>query len=628
MAATSELRPTTELKINLDKLKSRVREYIDKHQYESALFWAEKAVTLSNGKTSDLFWYAQTMYLTGQYHRAAHLIKSHELDKKYLCARYLASKCHFEVREWPESLAMLDQTQPDMFHKLALDEDMHQGLPEENIESSINLLRGKIYESMENRNLAVECFTEALRTDIYCYEAFDSLVNHHMMTAEEEKVLLSSLSLGTPCEGDEEKLVHFLYEDRLKKYNEPSDLTVPEGLEVFSHSVSILVSRAERFYYNCHFQKCYNLTIQILETDAYNSQCLPLHIAVLTELKKANLLFYLAHKLVDLYPNKAVAWFAVGCYYLLVGKNDPARRYFSKATSLDRIFGPAWLAFGHSFAAENEHDQAMAAYFTAAQLMKGCHLPVLYIGLEYGLTSNLKLADRFFSQALTIAPSDPFVLHEIGVVAFHNRDYEEAKKQFQRALAAVQEVSDDVVADAWEPLLNNLGHVHRKLRQYDTALEFHGEALLLCPYSPTTLTAIGYVYTLTERYTKAVEYFHKALGMRKDDTFSTTMLGYALEKLAEEANDDGMFPGDLPIYKCDKKLKPPSHPASSNGGLVLSTATAESTPLAGWVLPPASGATDYSPSVGDDSVVTMRDMSAVTMGDSSAMAIDTDLDDS
>jgi len=37
------------------------------------------------------------------------------------------------VREWPESLAMLDQTQPDMFHKLALDEDMHQGLPEENV---------------------------------------------------------------------------------------------------------------------------------------------------------------------------------------------------------------------------------------------------------------------------------------------------------------------------------------------------------------------------------------------------------------------------------------------------------------------------------------------------------------
>ena len=45
--------------------------------------------------------------------------------------------------------------------------------------------------------------------------------------------------------------------------------------------------------------------------------------------------------------------------------------YFSKATTLDKSYGPAWLAFGHSFAAGKEHDQAMAAYFTAAKLMKG-----------------------------------------------------------------------------------------------------------------------------------------------------------------------------------------------------------------------------------------------------------------
>ena len=38
-------------------------------------------------------------------------------------------------------------------------------------------------------------------------------------------------------------------------------------------------------------------------------------------------------------------------------------RYLQKATQLDRLLGPAWLAYGHSFAVENEHDQAMAAYF-------------------------------------------------------------------------------------------------------------------------------------------------------------------------------------------------------------------------------------------------------------------------
>lgn len=45
---------------------------------------------------------------------------------------------------------------------------------------------------------------------------------------------------------------------------------------------------------------------------------------------------------------------------------------FSKATTLEKTYGPAWIAYGHSFAVESEHDQAMAAYFTAAQLMKGC----------------------------------------------------------------------------------------------------------------------------------------------------------------------------------------------------------------------------------------------------------------
>ena len=66
-----------------------------------------------------------------------------------------------------------------------------------------------------------------------------------------------------------------------------------------------------------------------------------------------------------------VSWFAVGCYYLMQNQNETARQFLSKATNLDRAFGPAWLAFGHSFAAEKEHDQAMAAYFTAFNIMKG-----------------------------------------------------------------------------------------------------------------------------------------------------------------------------------------------------------------------------------------------------------------
>lgn len=31
-------------------------------------------------------------------------------------------------------------------------------------------------------------------------------------------------------------------------------------------------------------------------------------------------LFYLAHRLVDLHPEMAISWFAVGCYYYIIGQ--------------------------------------------------------------------------------------------------------------------------------------------------------------------------------------------------------------------------------------------------------------------------------------------------------------------
>ena len=46
------------------------------------------------------------------------------------------------------------------------------------------------------------------------------------------------------------------------QYNKPSELAVPEGLEVLSDSTETLVSRAYRYYYSCNFQRCHDLTTQ------------------------------------------------------------------------------------------------------------------------------------------------------------------------------------------------------------------------------------------------------------------------------------------------------------------------------------------------------------------------------
>jgi anaphase-promoting complex subunit 6 len=45
--------------------------------------------------------------------------------------------------------------------------------------------------------------------------------------------------------------------------------------------------------------------------------------------------------------------------------------HYSKATSLDGTFAPAWIGFGNAYAAQEEGDQAMSAYRTAARLFPG-----------------------------------------------------------------------------------------------------------------------------------------------------------------------------------------------------------------------------------------------------------------
>uniref|UniRef100_A0A1B0CC40 Uncharacterized protein n=2 Tax=Lutzomyia longipalpis TaxID=7200 RepID=A0A1B0CC40_LUTLO len=315
-------------------------------------------------------------------------------------------------------------------------------------------------------------------------------------------------------------------------------LSLKDCLFQLTQSIDLLVAKAEKCFYNCNYNHCLKILNEIFKRDPYHTQSLSIQIGCLYEQKETNKLFYVAHKLVDLYPEQAISWYAVGSYYDLIGKSDSARRYLSKSTTLDRFYSPAWLAYGHSFAKENEHDQAMAAYFKATQLMRGCHLPLLYIGVECGLTKNLELAENFFEQALSIAPMDVSVLHELAVIKYEYEFYKNAEEVFRVTMDVVKRVAEwnnEVFSTRWEPLLNNLGHCCRKNKKYTEALEFHRQALVLRPQNAATYTAIGLVQAIMGNLIEAVEAFHKSLALRRNEIFTTTILKYVIEELMEES---------------------------------------------------------------------------------------------
>lgn len=547
--------------MGFENYRKMVQWYIEKHQYTTALFWAEKLASLSKENSEDIYTMAHCLYLTKQYHRAAHCIESRNLHKTSLTFKILAASSKLAAKEYKEAIEIAEAPVPDA--SLA-DGGAGDAFEQHRLEASLQLLKGKAYEAIDNRLLAAECYKKALGLDIHCYEAFEALVKHQMLSQEEEESVLNllTMAIGSSCEDSE--FVRLLYSTKVKKYDKPDPSELPNGLSELSENLDVATALAEKCYYNCDYKRCYDITTSILRRDPYVMECLPVHISCLMELGKSNDLFYKAHKLVDMYPENAISWFAVGCYYYLIGKADSARRYLSKATVLDQVFGPAWLMYGHSFAVESEHDQAMAAYFKALQLMKGCHLPFLYIGLEYGLTNNTKLAERFFNQALAIAPSDPFVLHEMGVAAFQNQEYSSAKRHFENALNLLQASDHNELPEKWEPLLNNLGHTCRKLRKYSKALEYHQQALVLSPKNASTLSAIGFVHCLMRNWSDAIDYFHKALGLQRDDAFSTTMLSQAIEQQITVLPACRGVPEELPEYVYTS----PESPSPRSSGLL------------------------------------------------------------
>lgn len=321
----------------------------------------------------------------------------------------------------------------------------------------------------------------------------------------------------------------------------PQFMQLTKVLNQLEKSVDVMVSKAEKCFYNCEYKRASKIIECILERDPYHKKTLFVKIGCLMEMNDSNALFYMAHKLVDLYPEEAISWYAVGCYYDLINKTEQARRYLTKAASLDRLFGPAWLAYGHSLAKEKEHDQAMAAYFKATQLMQGCHLPLLYIGVECGLTKNFEMAEKFFGQALKLAPMDVFVLHEMGVIKFESESYQEAEEIFKLTLSMINDMcmtNNEPMNERWEPLYNNLGHCCRKNKKYQESLNYHNRALSLKPLSSQTYTSIGFVQALMGDLERAVESFHKSLALKRDDVITSTILKTVLEDFVNEMVED------------------------------------------------------------------------------------------
>ena len=388
-------------------------------------------------------------------------------------------------------------------------------------------LRGLCYAKRNAFDRARDCYKDAVRIDVQCFEAFEQLMKNSLMSPAEELSFLEDLDFDSIRIDDQTiaaeaaDFTKLLYTTRLSKYASPTILSnATETLSThynLAANPDLLLTRAEILYTQCRFHEALAITAGILNSKSDSStgsdnnsngtvaslghspNLYPLHLALLYETGAHNTLFHLSHTLSTHAPHESYTYLSIGTYYLSTARISEARRFFSKASLMDPHSAPAWIGFAHTFAAEGEHDQAIAAYSTAARLFQGSHLPQLFLGMQHLALNNMQLAWEYCVAAFEMSSGtikatgqsddlgtrifnatrdsggDPLVLNEIGVILYHQSNLPAAAKLFKKSLELAADLGCNMTA--WVATRANLAHTLRRLNRLEEALSEFDECL-------------------------------------------------------------------------------------------------------------------------------------------------------
>ncbi|EIN10021.1 TPR-like protein [Punctularia strigosozonata HHB-11173 SS5] len=450
------------------------------------------------------------------------------VDMSVAC-RYLAAQCQVRQGKWAEATEMLGEANP--FRDL---DDNTIQLPNTDggikIEASMCHLRGILMMKLGRGETAKNCFMEALALDVKCYDSFDQLVSGEMMTPEEEWNFVEGLAFNqqTPEDAD---FVRLIYTSRLRKYKHTEEHTLVRRRLVEEYGLAdnpdLLYAFADALYAQFRWADCFAITSRILGLVSVHVPTMPLHLACMHHLGHLHSrLFVLAHELVDKEPESAISWYAVGVWYMSQKKWSEARKYFSKTSLMDPRFGPAWIAFAHTFSYEGEHDHCVTAYSTCVRMFPGSHLPMLFMGMEHIILANHAQAEEAFEAARMICDEDPLLYNERGVMAYTRGEYAQAAELFNEAIRVAEVVQGSM--QAWAATFVNLGTCYRKLGRLDEAKAAYMRVIQVSPHNDEALAFLGIVSHLQGDVDGAILKYHESLSVRTNK-YVQELLELALE---------------------------------------------------------------------------------------------------
>lgn len=313
---------------------------------------------------------------------------------------------------------------------------------QENLSSKLHVLSalfclvGKCHNSVGNSEIAWNFMLTAVKLDCACLEAFEFLLNE------------SDLSQNVSVKLFEFIRDHSVEREALVTYYK--SILVDQQLTStpkFKRSLKINFDQTAKAY-NCFvnglYEEAYRICREIYCCDPFDEQCLVIYIGSMVELSLKGELYYLGHELVSNFPKLCLSWYCIGCYYWTCSNYEVALKYIQKCTKMEKDKNYMWILLGHILSAQEENEQAIAAYRCAGRLKTTDHRPLIFMAKEFVKTNCLSLSFQTLRVASNICPSDPLVFNELGIVCERLGNLDMAQRYFQVAAGLLETASTQI----------------------------------------------------------------------------------------------------------------------------------------------------------------------------------------
>jgi tetratricopeptide (TPR) repeat protein len=227
-------------------------------------------------------------------------------------------------------------------------------------------------------------------------------------------------------------------------------------------------------------------------------------------------------------PTNAALFNNAGLAYKDAFKLDSAKTFFSKAIELNPGIFSAYINLGWLYRQQRKYDSAKYVFLKGIETNPFNTDMVNNLVLLYTYLNEFDSAKIYYQRNIALYPGNASMLNNFGNFYFNIKSYDSAIVTYKKAIAI-----DTGYAIAY----NNLGAVYNEMAWYDSAVYFYQKAVEFDPEYVNAYFNLGVSFLNHEVFDSAIKYLNKAIQLnpRQDFYYYFVACAYSLKKQMPES---------------------------------------------------------------------------------------------